>query len=81
MGLGRIGGAIGGYAIGYFLGAGQATAMWIFLGGGSFIAGVLSIWLGIEPQGQNLEQLTKDGTEGAARRREEKEENVAALAG
>jgi len=37
--------------------------------------------MGIEPQGQNLEQLTKDGTEGAARRREEKEENVTALAG
>jgi putative MFS transporter len=81
MGLGRIGGAIGGYAIGYFLGVGQATNMWIFLGSGCFIAGLLSIFMGIEPQGQNLEQLTKDGTEGAARRREEKEENVAALAG
>ena len=77
MGLGRIGGAIGGYAVGYFLGAGQPTQMWIFLGTGCLIAGVLTIVMGVEPKGQNLEQLNREGTEGAAKRREEERETVA----
>jgi putative MFS transporter len=79
MGLGRIGGAVGGYAIGYFLGVNQPIHMWIFLGLGCLIAGLVTIVMGVEPKGQNLEQLTKDGTQGAARRREEKQE--AALVG
>ena len=79
MGLGRIGGAIGGYAIGAFMGAGHVVAMWIFLGSGCLIAGLVTIWLGIEPKGQNLEQLTKEGTQGAAKIHQD--EVVAALAG
>ena len=79
MGLGRIGGAIGSAAIGTFVGAGMMTTCWIFLGTGSLIAGLATIWLGIETKGQNLEQLTKDGTEGAARaRRQEAKEAVTA---
>jgi putative MFS transporter len=69
QGIGRIGGAIGGYAIGAFLGAGHPTAIWIFLGSGCVIAGLVTSWLAIEPRGQNLEQLNKEGTEGAARLR------------
>ncbi|NVO14665.1 MAG: MFS transporter [Rhodoplanes sp.] len=68
MGLGRIGGAIGGYAIGAFMGAGLVTGMWIFLATGCLIAGIATIWLGIEPKGQNLEELNKAGAEGAAKR-------------
>jgi putative MFS transporter len=67
MGLGRIGGAIGAYAIGLFMGAGHPAGIWIFLGSGCLIAGLATIWLGIEPKGQNLEQLNKEGTEGAAK--------------
>jgi hypothetical protein len=70
MGLGRIGGAIGSYAIGMFFGAGLVSVMWIFLGVGSLIAGLATIWLGIETKGQNLEQLNKEGAEGAAKARE-----------
>ena len=52
---------------------------WVFLGTGSMIAGLATIWLGIETKGQNLEQLNKDGTEGAARaRRQEAKEAVTA---
>ena len=41
-----------------FMGAGTSQLqMWIFLGTGCFIAGLITIWLGIEPKGQNLEQL------------------------
>jgi hypothetical protein len=54
--------------------------MWIFLGAGSLIAGLATIWLGIEPKGQNLEQLNKEGAEGAAKVRHHGEE-VPALAG
>jgi hypothetical protein len=43
------------------------------------IAGLVTIWLGIEPKGQNLEQLTKEGTQGAAKIHQD--EVVAALAG
>jgi putative MFS transporter len=71
MGLGRIGGAIGSAAIGTFLGAGMMTFCWIFLGTGSLIAGLATIWLGIEPKGQNLEQLTKEGTLSAAKARQQ----------
>jgi putative MFS transporter len=67
MGLGRIGGAIGSYVIGACIGAGAMTTCWLVLGGGSLIAGLATIWLGIEPKGQNLEQLNKEGTEGAAK--------------
>ncbi len=67
MGLGRIGGAIGSYAIGAFFGAGMLTANWIFLSTGCLIAGLATIVLGLEPKGQNLEQLNKEGAEGAAR--------------
>ncbi|MGA2990497.1 MAG: MFS transporter [Candidatus Korobacteraceae bacterium] len=67
MGLGRIGGAIGAYTIGLFMGAGRPEGIWIFLGTGCLIAGLATIWLGIEPKGQNLEQLNKEGTEGAAK--------------
>ncbi|MGA2990043.1 MAG: MFS transporter [Candidatus Korobacteraceae bacterium] len=67
MGLGRIGGAIGSYVIGYCVGAQMMTQCWIFLGATSLIAGLATIWLGIEPKGQNLEQLNKDGTIGAAK--------------
>jgi hypothetical protein len=67
MGLGRIGGATGAYVIGLFIGAGHPAGIWIFLGLGCLIAGLVTIWLGIEPKGQNLEQLNKEGTEGAAK--------------
>jgi putative MFS transporter len=67
MGLGRIGGAIGSAVIGYCVGAGMMTTCWVILGGGSLIAGLATIWMGIEPKGQNLEQLNKDGTIGAAK--------------
>jgi MFS family permease len=67
MGLGRIGGAIGAYTIGLFMGAGKPAGIWIVLGSGCLIAGLTTIWLGIEPKGQNLEQLNKEGTEGAAK--------------
>jgi putative MFS transporter len=76
MGLGRIGGAIGGYAIGLFFGAGMVTEMWIFLATGCLIAGIATIWMGIEPKGQNLELLNKDGAEGAAKLRLKKGEEV-----
>jgi putative MFS transporter len=80
MGLGRIGGAIGSYAIGFFVGASMMTTCWVFLGMGSLIAGLATIWLGIEPKGQNLEQLTKDGTQGAARARQREGVEVPTLA-
>ncbi|MGA2989140.1 MAG: MFS transporter [Candidatus Korobacteraceae bacterium] len=67
MGLGRIGGAIGSYAVGLFVGAGHITAMWLFLGAGCLISGLLTIWLGVEPRGQNLEELNRGGTQAAAR--------------
>lgn len=79
MGLGRIGGAIGAGAVGLFVGAGHFTGMWLFLGAGSVIMGVATIWFGIEPKGQNLEQLNKEGAEGAAQIR--KPESAAALSG
>jgi putative MFS transporter len=69
QGIGRIGGAVGGYAIGAFLGAGHPAAIWIFLGSGCVIAGLVTWWLGVETKGQNLEQLNKEGTEGAAKLR------------
>jgi putative MFS transporter len=78
MGLGRIGGAIGSYVIGACVGAQMMTFCWVFLGMGSLIAGLATIWLGIEPKGQNLEQLNKEGTEGAAKIRQE--EAVATVA-
>jgi MFS family permease len=71
MGLGRIGGAIGSAVIGTFLGAGMMNYSWLVLGTASFIAGFSTIWLGIEPKGQNLEQLNKEGTEGAAKARKQ----------
>jgi MFS family permease len=78
MGLGRIGGAIGSYVIGYCVGAQMMTQCWIFLGATSLIAGLATIWLGIEPKGQNLEQLNKDGTIGAAKMHQEEAEVVGA---
>jgi putative MFS transporter len=79
MGLGRIGGAVGAGAVGLFVGAGHIAGMWFFLGAGSVIIGLATIWFGIEPKGQNLEQLNKEGIEGAARI--QREEGVAALSG
>ena len=79
MGLGRIGGAIGSYVIGACVGAQMMTTCWLILGGGSLIAGLATIWLGVEPKGQNLEQLTKDGTIGAAKLYE-KDQEVPTLA-
>lgn len=67
MGLGRIGGGIGSYAIGAFFGAGMLTVNWIVLSAGCLIAGLATIVLGLEPKGRNLEQLNKEGAEGAAR--------------
>jgi hypothetical protein len=78
MGLGRIGGAIGGYAVGAFIGAGNVAGTWIFLGAGCLIAGLATIWLGIEPKGQNLEQLNKEGTQGAAKIHQEEATPAAA---
>lgn len=80
MGLGRVGGAVGSAAIGFFVGAGQVPAMWIFLGAGSLIAGVATIWLGVEPQGQNLEKLNQEGAEGAARAHQKQGEAIAVAA-
>jgi MFS family permease len=76
MGLGRIGGGIGSYAIGMFFGAGMLTEMWIFLAAGCLIAGLSTIVLGLEPMGQNLEQLNKEGAEGAAKARQKKGEAI-----
>ena len=78
MGLGRLGGAIGGYAIGAFMGAGHVTAMWMFLGLSSLFAGLITIWLGIEPRGLNLEELNIEGTKGAAKLHKEQVAAVAA---
>ena len=78
MGLGRIGGAVGSYVIGACIGAQMMTFCWVFLGAGSLIAGLSTIWLGIEPKGQNLEQLNKEGTEGAAKIHREEAATVAA---
>ncbi len=79
MGLGRIGGAIGTYAVGFFVGTGHIAWAWIFLAAGSLIMGLATIWFGIEPKGQNLEQLTKDGIQAAAGIH--KGEGAAALSG
>jgi putative MFS transporter len=79
MGLGRIGGAMGAGGVGLFVGAGHIAGAWVFLAAGSLIMGLATIWLGIEPKGQNLEQLNKDGILGAARIH--KEEGAAALSG
>jgi putative MFS transporter len=81
MGLGRFGGGLGAYAIGWFFGAGLITGMWIFLAAGSLIAGLATIWLGVEPKGQNLEQLNKEGAEGAAKAHQQQGAEVPALAG
>jgi len=67
MGLGRVGGAIGAGVVGLFVGAGQFVAMWIFLGAGSVIIGLATIWFGIEPKGQNLEELNKEGAASAVK--------------
>jgi MFS family permease len=80
MGLGRIGGGIGAWAIGMFFGAGMLTAMWIFLSAGCLIAGLATIVLGLEPRGQNLEALNQEGAEGAARAHRKKDEPVPAAA-
>jgi putative MFS transporter len=72
MGLGRIGGAIGAYAVGLFVGAGHIAGMWFFLAAGNVIMGLATIWFGIEPKGQNLEELTKEGASGAVKLREAK---------
>jgi MFS transporter, putative metabolite:H+ symporter len=70
MGLGRIGGAIGGYAVGAFLGAGHPGMVWVFLGSGSLFAGLITIWMGIEPKGRNLEELNREeSAKGVARAR------------
>ena len=76
QGLGRIGGGIGGYAIGLFFGAGMVTEMWIFLAAGCLIAGLSTIWFGIETKGQNLELLNKEGAEGAAKARQREHEDL-----
>jgi len=79
MGLGRIGGAIGAYAVGLFVGGGHIAGMWFFLAAGNVIMGLATIWFGIEPKGQNLEELTKEGADSAVKARKEK--GVAALSG
>jgi putative MFS transporter len=79
MGLGRVGGAVGAGAVGLFVGAGHFTGMWLFLGAGSVIMGLATIWFGIEPKGKNLEELNKGGIEGAAKIH--KGEAAAALSG
>jgi len=76
MGLGRIGGGIGAYAIGVFVGAGMVTQMWMFLAAGCLIAGLATVWMGVEPRGQNLELLNKEGAEGAAKARLRQGEDV-----
>ncbi len=42
--------------------------MWLFLAAGNIIMGLATIWYGIEPKGQNLEELTKESTAGAHRK-------------
>jgi putative MFS transporter len=79
MGLGRVGGAVGAGLVGLFVGAGRIPEMWIFLGAGSVIMGLATIWFGIEPKGKNLEELNKGGIESAVKIH--KEEGVAALSG
>jgi putative MFS transporter len=79
MGLGRAGGAIGAGAVGLFVGSGHIASMWVFLGIGSVIMGLNTIWFGIEPKGKNLEELNKDGIKGAAKIHEG--EGAAAVSG
>jgi MFS transporter, putative metabolite:H+ symporter len=79
MGLGRVGGAIGAGVVGLFVGAGHIVEMWLFLGAGSVIMGLATIWFGVEPKGRNLEELNKRGAEGAVKLH--KEEGAAVLSG
>jgi hypothetical protein len=53
--------------------------MWFFLAAGNVIMGLATIWFGIEPKGQNLEELTKEGADSAVKAR--KERGVAVLSG
>ena len=42
--------------------------VWAFLGTGPLLAGLITIWLGIEPKGRNLEELNRDeSARGAAK--------------
>jgi hypothetical protein len=66
MGVGRIGGATGPYIIGLLMGIGKVPWIWIVLGAGCLIAGLATIWLGIETRGRNLEQLNPVAAERAA---------------
>ncbi|WP_040621685.1 MFS transporter [Rhodovulum sp. PH10] len=59
MGIGRIGGGTGSALIGIFLGAGMATELWVYLAGACLIAGILTIFLGIESKGKSLEELNE----------------------
>jgi putative MFS transporter len=78
MGMGRIGGATGPYIIGLLMGSGKVQWIWIFLGAGCLIAGLATIWLGIETRGRNLEQLTRAATEEVAKARGENVHETAA---
>jgi putative MFS transporter len=80
MGVGRIGGAIGPYMIGVLMGAGQVPWIWVLLGSGCLIAGLATIWLGIETRGRNLEQLNRAAAEGAARARRKQVAEIKAAA-
>ena len=71
MGLGRIGGAIGAYAIGWFFGAGMITGMVDLPGQRLPDRRHCDDLPGPRARGQNLEELNKDGAEGAARARRE----------
>jgi putative MFS transporter len=68
MGVGRIGGAVGPSLIGVLMGSGHVEWIWITLGGSLIAAAALTVWLGIETRGKNLEQLTRAATESAAKR-------------
>ena len=76
MGLGRIGGAIGAGGVGLFVGAGHIAEAWLFLAAGSLIMGLATIWFGIEPKGQNLEELSKEGIHDAAKLHQEEDAAV-----
>ncbi len=69
MGVGRIGGAFAPYMIGLLMARGQVPWIWVLIGSGFIIPALVTIWMGIETRGRNLELLTKAATEEAAKTR------------
>ena len=58
MGIGRIGGAIAPYVIGVLMGSGHVGWIWIMISATLIAPAAVTIWMGIETRGRNLEQLS-----------------------